>query len=110
MAKRIWRWTADWYRADAFRIQAQYRQLPVDPLGPADSFDPDDRNAPAKAPKRVTRGGSLWCSDTYCIGHRASMRRGMDPMRAMSHLGFRTVMTPEQWKFAQAQARRMASR
>lgn len=110
MAGNVWQWTSDWYRADAFKIQAQYRKPPVDPAGPADSFDPDDGAVPPGAPKRVTRGGSFLCSDTYCISYRTSARRGTDPMNGMSHLGFRTVMTPQQWKLAQARKNGVASR
>ncbi|AEC20402.1 hypothetical protein PT7_1862 [Pusillimonas sp. T7-7] len=110
MAGNVWQWTADWYRADAFTIQAESKNMPVDPTGPADSFDPDDGNVPVSAPKRVTRGGSFLCSDTYCISYRTSARRGTDPLNSMSHLGFRTVMSTEQWKLAQARKNTIASR
>jgi sulfatase modifying factor 1 len=109
MAGNVWQWTGDWYRADYFKLQAAV-QTPANPAGPSDSFDPDDPGVPAAAPKRVTRGGSFLCSNTYCISYRTSARRGTDPMNAMSHLGFRTVMTPAQWRAAQARGESLASR
>ena len=101
MAGNVWQWTSDWYRQDAFQVQAQYREPPLNPAGPSDSLDTEDRSAPSNAPKRVIRGGSFLCSDSYCISYRTSARRGNDPMNGMSHIGFRIVMTGEQWRAAQ---------
>lgn len=50
---------------------------------------------------RVVRGGSYLCSDTYCRGYRVSARSPGAPDTGTSHIGFRTVMTVEQWERAQ---------
>jgi hypothetical protein len=50
-----------------------------------------------EAPKRVTRGGSFLCNETYCLSYRPSARRGTDPYNSMSHLGFRLVMDESTW-------------
>jgi formylglycine-generating enzyme required for sulfatase activity len=97
MAGNVWQWVADWYRADAFRVEAGRGQLVKNPAGPSDSYDPD--NGPtAYAPERVTRGGSFLCSESYCMSYRVSARRGTDPMNGMSHLGFRLAMDESEWK------------
>jgi formylglycine-generating enzyme required for sulfatase activity len=91
MTGNVWQWTADWYRADAYSLTARAAEL-TDPKGPSDSFDPDEPGVPESAPRRVIRGGSFLCSETYCISYRPSARRGSDPYTSMSHIGFRLVV------------------
>jgi formylglycine-generating enzyme required for sulfatase activity len=86
----VWQWVADWYRADAFALEAQGPE-PSDPKGPRDSYDPDELGSPVNAPKRVIRGGSFLCTREYCLNYRPSARRGADPYTGMSHIGFRLV-------------------
>jgi len=97
MTGNAWQWVADWYRADYFKQQAGMKLI-VNPTGPTDSYDPDDRTAPANAPKRVTRGGSFLCNVDYCLSYRPSARRGNDPYNPMSHIGFRLVTSDSEWR------------
>ncbi|NTX28539.1 formylglycine-generating enzyme family protein [Burkholderia pyrrocinia] len=89
MTGNAWQWVADWYRSDAFARLGS--GVPVDPRGPSESFDPDEPGMPADAPRRVIRGGSFLCNESYCLSYRPSARRGSDPYTGMSHLGFRLV-------------------
>jgi formylglycine-generating enzyme required for sulfatase activity len=97
MTGNAWQWVADWYRADYFKRLAS--NAPIDdPAGPADSWDPADRGVPEDAPKRVVRGGSFLCNVDYCLSYRPSARRGNDPYNPMSHIGFRLVMSEQDWE------------
>jgi formylglycine-generating enzyme required for sulfatase activity len=108
MTGNAWQWVADWYREDYF-AQLQGQGVIDNPRGPADSLDSEDRFAPRGAPKRVTRGGSFLCNVDYCLSYRPSARRGNDPFNPMSHIGFRLVVSEQDWKLASNRVKHGAS-
>ena len=63
-------------------------QLPNNPKGPADSYDPFE----AGVPKRVQRGGSFLCSDQYCARYLVGARGKGEPSSGCSNVGFRCAM------------------
>ena len=84
MAGNVWEWCDDWYAVDAYTHAIAGA---LNPRGPEESFDP----AEPYTRKRVTRGGSFLCHESYCESYRPTARRGTAPDTGMSHLGFRCV-------------------
>jgi formylglycine-generating enzyme len=90
MAGNAWEWVQDWYRPDTYSRQAGEGVL-VNPKGPDSSYDPHEPTVP----KRVHRGGSYLCHESYCSGYRPSARMKASPDTSLSHTGFRCAMTAE---------------
>jgi formylglycine-generating enzyme len=88
MGGNVWNWCSDWYRADTHETGAQQECL-VNPIGPSTSLDPND----PYAPKRVIKGGSFLCHESYCESYRPSARRGTPPDTGSSHVGFRCALS-----------------
>jgi formylglycine-generating enzyme required for sulfatase activity len=84
MAGNVWEWCSDWYDADYYE---SVKDGVTNPKGPAKSFDPQE----PYMPKRVVRGGSFLCNDSYCSGYRSSRRMRTSPDTGLEHTGFRCV-------------------
>ena len=63
-------------------------QIVDNPKGPNKSYDPSD----PYSSKKVMRGGSFLCNESYCMGYRNSMRMKNTPDSSSQHVGFRTVL------------------
>ena len=79
MAGNVWEWTTDFY-GDTRDTR---------PCCAADSYDPDQPGTPVA--RRVIKGGSFLCADSYCLRYRPAARRPQAVDTGMSHIGFRCV-------------------
>ncbi len=86
MAGNVWEWCADYYHSNYYGTIAGPLEV-VKPKGPDSSHDPEE----PYAIKRVIRGGSFLCNDSYCSGYRVARRMKTTEDSTMEHLGFRCV-------------------
>ena len=84
MAGNVWEWCSDLYHNQYYQ---QLKKGAINPQGPARGYDPDEPDAS----KRVLKGGSFLCNDSYCSGYRVARRMKSTEDSSMEHVGFRCV-------------------
>jgi sulfatase modifying factor 1 len=88
MAGNVWEWCADYYNSNYYSAVDRPGGV-TNPGGPDKSYDPQE----PYSIKRVIRGGSFLCNESYCTGYRVARRMKSTEDSGMEHLGFRCVIS-----------------